>query len=33
MTTVSVNPPSRPIRTQAPIVGIHFPTPKDRIAD
>src|SRR3954464_16054220 len=33
MITVSVNPPSRATPTQAPIVGIHFPTPKERIAD
>ena len=31
-TTVSVKPPSTAIRTKAPIVGIHLPMPKDRIA-
>src|SRR3954449_1310339 len=31
-TTVSVKPPSTPIRTQAPIVGIHLPMPNDRMA-
>jgi hypothetical protein len=30
--TVSVNPPSSAIRLQAPIVGIHLPIPKERIA-
>src|SRR3954467_477908 len=33
MITVSVNPPSSAIRTHAPIVGIHLPIPKERIAD
>ena len=32
MMTVNVKRPSTPIRTHAPIVGIHLPTPKDRIA-
>src|SRR3954454_6998443 len=32
MITVRVNPPSRAIRPHAPIVGIHLPMPKERIA-
>src|SRR5919206_1630411 len=32
MITVSTKKPSRTMRTQAPIVGIHLPTPNDRIA-
>src|SRR3954454_10470082 len=32
MITVRVNPPSSAIRPHAPIVGIHLPMPKDRIA-
>src|SRR5579862_4083162 len=31
-TTLKVKKPSRSIRPQAPIVGIHFPTPHDMIA-
>src|SRR3954462_5841092 len=30
--TVTTKPPSRIIRTHAPIVGIHLPTENDRIA-
>src|SRR3954447_408278 len=32
MTTLSEKNPSRPMRAQAPSVGIHLPTPNDRIA-
>src|SRR3954452_15914162 len=32
MTTLSEKKPSRAMRAQAPSVGIHLPTPKDRIA-
>ena len=32
MTTLSVKNASSTIRTQAPSVGIHLPTPNDRIA-
>src|SRR3954451_22806872 len=32
MTTLSEKNPSSPIRAQAPRVGIHLPTPKERIA-
>src|SRR3954452_14237446 len=32
MITVAVKPPSTMTRTQAPIVGIHLPTPNERIA-
>src|SRR3954447_19643382 len=32
MTTLSEKNPSRAIRAQAPRVGIHLPTPNDRIA-
>src|SRR4051794_6153671 len=33
MTTVRVKPASNRTLTQAPMVGIHLPTPKDKIAD
>src|SRR3954467_8232013 len=33
MTTLTVPPPSTTTRTNAPIVGIHLPTEKLRIAD
>src|SRR3954452_23300682 len=32
MTTLSEKKPRRAMRAQAPSVGIHLPTPKDRIA-